>query len=822
MGQAILVSYAGARADPALEAQLLRAQEMQAESAGVGGINHVITWSRARLEATDFYRENEAVLTNPRGSGFWLWKPYIILEALHSAGPDDVIVYWDVGQVRPYTFTRSIAPLLRWCRQHDGMLPGVPVLPQGNWTKRDCFHYMGCDAPPYWKALQIQATFSLWSGRAAGEFVAEWLNWCKDRRCLTDEPNQCGLPNLPGFYEHRHDQAVLTNLCLKKRVQAPPALSIPPGLWTKNINVWSELLDELPGKVDAVAEAERAWKILLDHEPGQPFAQHRLARGYLQTDRVPAALDLLRQAAKALPRLPDVQCDLAVALQRLGHIREAAGVLERVVTLEHAANLPMVLVQLGNVAAALGDAVRAEVAYRQAILTDERHVPAWARLAEQLLGQSRHDEAIRAFGRVVSLRPEDALAHSQLLHAMHRSPSCSDLDIAEQHEAWSRHHGVRLAKAPRHLNDRSPQRKLRIGYLRPGIQTRLVTAFLDPLQLNHRRDADGFDVFTYSSPAAGADETVDRIRRDRIDILVDLAGHSAQSQLAVCVQKPAPIQIAWLGHPHARRLAAIDYTLTDDYLDPHSTAAAAGSDNDVLQRLPIFACYKPPDTSPALALSPAEHTQLVTFGYLGDPTGVTTDVLRLWCRILRATPGSRLLLRSDFDSPAHREVLSDEQIDPARVETVRRFSSARAYFEAFHWIDVALDSFPHSAHLSSCDALWVGVPVVTLTGARRESRLTASVLAHLPLPELIANSSDKYFDAAVELANDRRRLAEYRRTLRDRMRASVVTRAAEFTRSVEGVYRRLWKRWCAAQQQETRMVETLEPDVRLSMGTSNV
>jgi hypothetical protein len=241
VSKTILVSFAGAT-DATLNHRLLLAQRETLSTLECGQIDVTMSWDRSKLVATTFYSQNRGILDLPRGAGYWLWKPFIILEALRTAGPDDVILYWDVGRVFANRFVRSMNPLVRWCREHNGCLPGVPILTHGRWTKRDCFHYMECDSERFWKARQIQATFSLWSGKAAMEFVACWLQWCRDARCLTDQPNECGLPDLAGFQEHRHDQSILTNLCIKHGVVALPRLPVPPGAWSKDINLWSKAL----------------------------------------------------------------------------------------------------------------------------------------------------------------------------------------------------------------------------------------------------------------------------------------------------------------------------------------------------------------------------------------------------------------------------------------------------------------------------------------------------------------------------------------------------------------------------------------------------
>jgi hypothetical protein len=195
-------------------------QEAQASSAiAAGGIDDVIAWDAPRLSQTAFSAQHRAILSQPRGSGYWLWKPFIILEALRQSQPGDVVVYYDVGRRRPHVFHVSIRPLVERCIAQGGLIPGVyiPLMgPSRRWTKRDCFILMKCDTQEYWDHCQVQATFSVWKHcPRALDFVEEWLACCVDPRILTDMPNECGEENFPDFIDHRHDQSVLTNLVVK-------------------------------------------------------------------------------------------------------------------------------------------------------------------------------------------------------------------------------------------------------------------------------------------------------------------------------------------------------------------------------------------------------------------------------------------------------------------------------------------------------------------------------------------------------------------------------------------------------------------------------
>jgi hypothetical protein len=198
-------------------------QNAIAESAvRVGGISRVDLWSPERLRKTEFYREHSSLLDQKRGAGYWVWKPYIILQALINAEDEEFIVYWDS---RPdCLFRQNCRPLLQWAEENNnGILPGTYLPfwgPNKLWTKRDAFVYMDCDAPVFWDHCQVQAGFSVWQkSPLAISFVQKWLDYCLDPRIVSDAPNVCGLPNNCGFMDHRHDQSVLTNLVIKEGVK---------------------------------------------------------------------------------------------------------------------------------------------------------------------------------------------------------------------------------------------------------------------------------------------------------------------------------------------------------------------------------------------------------------------------------------------------------------------------------------------------------------------------------------------------------------------------------------------------------------------------
>lgn len=284
------------------------------------------------------------------------------------------------------------------------------------------------------------------------------------------------------------------------------------------------------------------------------------------------------------------------------------------------------------------------------------------------------------------------------------------------------------------------------------------------------------------------------IRRDEVDILVDLTQHTAQNRLPVFARQPAPVQVSLIGTADTAGLETISWRITDRYLAPEQTAAP-------WEQLGIIAsnwCYDPCGSALPVKALPAGSAGPVTFGSLNHFSKVNEPLLRLWARVLTAVEGSQLVLRSDAGSHRARavEVLAGEGIAPERVEFLDPTPDHHGYLKRYHRLDIALDTFPYGGHITSLDALWMGVPVVSLAGSLPAARAGLSQLSLLGLPELVAFSEAEYVAIATGLAADRSRLAELRATLRARMEASPLMDAVGYTQSVEEVFRRAWREWC--------------------------
>jgi predicted O-linked N-acetylglucosamine transferase (SPINDLY family) len=286
------------------------------------------------------------------------------------------------------------------------------------------------------------------------------------------------------------------------------------------------------------------------------------------------------------------------------------------------------------------------------------------------------------------------------------------------------------------------------------------------------------------------------VRQDGIDILVDLAGHSGANRLMLFARKPAPVQASWLGYPNTTGIAAIDFRITDAIADPPSADALH---SETLVRLADgFLCYQPPGDARSVAPLPAFAAGHVTFGSFNNLAKVTPEVVRRWATILGAVPGSRLMLKSHSFADAgtsdrYGGLFAASGIAAERLDLLPRILATEGHLASYHRIDIALDPFPYNGTTTSCEALWMGVPVVTLAGSRHAGRVGASLMSRLGLDALVAADEAAYVATAARLAGDLPALTALRDGLRERMRRSKLCDAAGFAREMEGAFLRMWQ-----------------------------
>ena len=544
-------------------------------------------------------------------------------------------------------------------------------------------------------------------------------------------------------------------------------------------------------------------------------AHNDLGTALLAQNRLDEAFAAYQQAVALKPRSAEAHNNLGGVFRARGQLDDALACYQRALALKP--ELADGHNNLGVVFRARGQLDDALASYQRAVALKPDFAEAHNNLGGVFKERGQLDDALASYQRALTLKPDYAEAHSNLILALlYRSGHEAAPIDAELHR-WQARHARRAADFAPHTNDRSPTRRLRLGYLSPDFCSHPVGRFLLPLFAHHSRAS--FEIFCYSNtPRAdrvtaafrsSADgwrdiagqtdrQAADLIRADRIDLLVDLALHTAKSRLPVLAHKPAPVQATYLAYPGKSGLDTVDFRLTDIHLDPLDDSSPRGCERPI--RLPeTYWCYEPADPSlPEVNALPTLAAGRVTFGCLNNFCKVTPAALAAWCRLLAAVPGSRLLLH--VRSGSHRSLVRDffagHSIAAARLEFAD-FAPEAQYFQQYQAIDLGLDPFPFPGGTTTCDALWMGVPVITLAGPTPVTRGGLSLLSNVGLPELAAYSVDDYVEKAAALARDLPRLAALRAGLRERMQRSPLLDAPRFTRNLEAAYRTLWQSWCA-------------------------
>jgi predicted O-linked N-acetylglucosamine transferase (SPINDLY family) len=310
-------------------------------------------------------------------------------------------------------------------------------------------------------------------------------------------------------------------------------------------------------------------------------------------------------------------------------------------------------------------------------------------------------------------------------------------------------------------------------------------------------------VDSWCSIAGVPDEQVEaRVRADRIDILVDLAGHTASHRLQVFARKPAPVQLTWLGYPGSTGLDAMDYRCSDPLADPPDDTTRLSSEQVLL--LPRTSwCFASLSGAPEVAPLPALTTPGITFGSFNNFGKISEATVDMWAEVLRRTPGSRLVLKnvamnSTAAAERARRLLISRGIAAERLELLGQDQSLLDHLNQYNRIDISLDTFPYHGTTTTCEALWMGVPTITLAGPNHASRPGVSLLTNVGLGDLVATTPAEYVDIAVRLAGDRPQLAEIRAGLRQRMLESPLMDGPAFARDMEDGYRQVWRAWCGA------------------------
>lgn len=628
------------------------------------------------------------------------------------------------------------------------------------------------------------------------------------------------------------------------------AVELKPGEPAFHNNL-GNALKEL-GRLDsAIGCYEKAVAIKPDYQ----VAWYNLGLALQIARRPDAAIGCYEKAIDLSPECYEAYTNLGIALQSLGKLDDAILYFER--SLKINPDYPLTYNNLGITLQNQWKLDAAVESYEKALKIKPDYYEAHNNLGYALQSQGKFDAAIREYeatlaikpdyhkaytnmgncwkdlGRVdlaigcyekaMEIAPDDPVAHGNLLFTCHYTGTYDPHAIFEEHLSWARRHEGPLRKTIQpHRNDRTPNRRLRIGYVSPDFRTHSVAYFIEPVLASH--DYSMFEVFCYDarnrpdevtarlhgladhwrSIAGLSDEdAAELVRSDSIDILIDLAGHTAENRLLLFARKPAPVQVTWLGYPDTTGLEAMDYRITDVNADPEGMTENLHSEE--LVRLPeTFLCYRPPADAPEVGALPVLKSGGITFVSFNNFAKVSSSTIYIWSQVLKAVPNSVLVLKiKAAEEGAVQDSLfaafKENGVSPDRVKLVKTVSSVAQHLEFYNHADIALDTFPYNGTTTTCEAMWMGVPVVTLAGNTHVARVGASILTSAGLSELIAQTPEEYVNIAASLANNIDRLISLRSEMRGRMERSALAEQKRFTCNLEEMFRTVWKKWCMSE-----------------------
>ncbi|ELS04100.1 putative O-linked N-acetylglucosamine transferase, SPINDLY family [Xenococcus sp. PCC 7305] len=559
-----------------------------------------------------------------------------------------------------------------------------------------------------------------------------------------------------------------------------------------------------------VIEICQAWLAI---EPHNLFALNALGISWQSQGKYQPALSCFQQAVKNAPNSADSLNNLGTLLRMLKRPQEALPYLRRSIELNPdnditQSNFLYALLNLGKVSEAIAQAD--DLLQRNANLAGIRLMQGFA-----LTYQARISEAIASYDMSWQLDPAKTAPISNALFSMLYRDDLSPTELVQERSKWVNRLPTPPIKYEQWQSDPNPHRPLKIGYLSGDLRTHPVAFFLEPILVNHNArevtsfcyDTGGIEDQTttrlqnYSDRwinCAGWDDLrlAEQIHNDAIDILVDLSGHTSGNRTQVLRCQPAPIQMIYIGYPESSGLAEIDYIIADQYVAP--------ADLDYLYTEKIlhvagsFWCFLPQDFLPEPQQLPALKNGYLTFGSFNNSSKISPTTIRLWSQVLKAVPNSRLLLKAlaleDKGTCEYfRGQFVAQGIDGTRVILEKPTLKIENFFESYHKIDIALDPFPYNGGTTTCQALWMGVPVISLRGQQFCSRMSHSFLTNLGLPELSVATEADYIAIAVELAQDLTKLSQMRANLRSMMKKSPIMNGTLAAEELEKAYRRAWQ-----------------------------
>ena len=653
--------------------------------------------------------------------------------------------------------------------------------------------------------LKQKGDFLLNHGKAS-EAIQSYQQAIQQKPDYAEAYNNLGIAYK---YQNRLDEAIT---CYQQALKYRPDYAIACN------NMANAIRDQ--GNLTA---AETLYLKALRLDPNFAEVFNNLGNVLMERGQLDKSILQLQKALQIKPDYAEAHNNLGNAFQEQKDFTAAIHCYQRAIKLNP--QYHKAFNNLGNAYQKLGMLNQAIFCYQKAIELRPDYSEAFNNAGNALVESAKIPEAIAAYKKALDIDPAYIVAHSNLLLAWQYQVG---LDVYNQYVAakiWWQQHGSNNLRSHITNNPVAGQQRLKIGYISSDFRQHSVSFFFLPLLTNHDRSL--VEVFCYSGvkfpdylthkirmlcdhwrPIIGLTDLAiaDLVQQDGIDILVDLAGHTAENRLPVLAHKPAPVQVTWLGYPGTTGMPVIDYRITDEIADPPGETDQYHS--ETLVRLPKgFLCYGPPENAPDVSGMPACNNGHITFGSFNNLPKINPEVIALWSRLLDQIADSRLLLKSkqfadEYIRQRFLDLFSAFGIAAARLTLLPRVDSTEGHLAIYHQVDISLDPFPYNGTTTTCESLWMGVPVITLRGDRHAGRVGASILTRMGLKDMVAESQDQYVRIGIELAQNMTALENLRSGLRSRMRSSALCDSRAFTRTMENTFQKVWRYWCQENDQD--------------------
>jgi len=570
-------------------------------------------------------------------------------------------------------------------------------------------------------------------------------------------------------------------------------------------------------------QAEQLFLSALQSAPENCEALLGLSKVYSRKQNHQSAAEVLEKACAISPHNQPCQFSLGTTYLYMQDYEKAKKHLKSSISLNpsHSPshnNLGSIYIQEGQLS-------KAEYHCQKAIAHNRNYPGSYSNLAKIYCDRGFPEKAIDLYRAALKIDPEFTAAWSNLLLTTLYHPQMKQEEVFSEHSRWGDYWEKKLTREPiSFVNNTDPERPLRVGYLSAEFRHHSVDFFLDPIICNHDRSK--YQTYCYSDlhpshedrmterikkhayrwiPVYGISDQAlaERIREDRIDILLELSGHTANNRLFVYARKPAPIQVTYLAYPNTTGLTAIDYRLTNHYCDPPGQEAYYRE--KMFRMEGPFQAYQPPPGVPEVGPLPAEKNGFITFGSFNNLPKLNEDVISLWADILKEIPKSKLVLKAAQLYDKETQTLISKRfarysIEKHRIQYLLQTASTTDHLDTYNKIDIALDPFPFNGATTTCEALLMGVPVITLAGTFHAGRVAGNILHELGLKSFIAANRHAYIGIAQYISKNLKNLSDLRVHLRNAFLASPLCDHSGFTRKMESAYRIMWETWCKNQK----------------------